>query len=112
MALLALQSMTAAGLAPATVSAAGGGDTVALASSTDDRSFLEVINGGGSPITVTVADPGATPAGNPATVTPISVAASATKLIPLSPNSVNTSTGVISITYSAVTTVTVAAVRR
>lgn len=112
MALLTLQSMVAAGLAPTTVAATGGGDTVALASATDDRSFLQVTNGGGSPITVTLADPGATPAGNTATAPANSVAAGATKLFPLNPALVNPSTGVISISYSAVTTVTVAAVRR
>jgi hypothetical protein len=112
MALLTLQSMTSAGLAPTMVAATGGGDTVALASATDDRSFLQVTNGGGSPITVTLADPGVTPAGNAGTATAQSVAAGATKLFPLNPNLVNTSTGFISISYSGVTTVTVAAIRR
>lgn len=112
MALLAVQSMTAAGLTPATVSAAGGGDTVALASSTDDRTFLFVNNGGGSPITVTVADPGATPAGNAGTPPAISVAAAAVKYIPIPFAAINATTGLVAITYSAVTTVTVAAIRR
>lgn len=112
MALLTLQTMTAAGLAPTTVSAAAGGDTVALASATDDRSFLQVTNGSGSPITVTLADPGTTPAGNTTTAPANSVAAGATKDFPLNPALVNPSTGLISISYSAVTTVTVAAIRR
>jgi len=112
MALLSLQPIAAAGLAPTTVSAAAGGDTVALASATDDRSFLQVTNGGGSPITVTLADPGASPAGNSATAPANSVAAGATKLFPLNPALVNPSTGLISVSYSAVTTVTVAAIRR
>jgi hypothetical protein len=112
MALLTLQTMTATGLVPATVSAAVGGDTVALASATDDRSFLEVINGSASPIMVTLADPGSTPAGNTTTAPANSVAAGATKLFPLLPALVNPSTGLINITYSAVTTVTVAAIRR
>lgn len=112
MALLTLQTMTAAGLVPTTVSAAGGGDTVALAATTDVGSFLQVTNGGGSPITVTLADPGATQAGNAGTATPQSVAAGATKFFPLLPALINPSTGLINITYSAVTTVTVAAIRR
>lgn len=112
MAALPLQTMTAAGLAPSTTSAGGSGDTVALASATDDRSFLQVTNGSASPITVTLADPGVTPAGNSGTATAVSVAASATKLFPLSPALVNPSTGVINITYSSSTTVTVAAIRR
>lgn len=112
MALLPLQSMTPAGLAPSMVAATGGGDTVQLASTSDDRSFLQVTNGGGSPITVTLADPGTTLAGNPGTATAQSVAAGATKLFPLNPALVNTSTNLISISYSGVTTVTVAAIRR
>jgi len=112
MALLTLQTMTAAGLAPTTVAASGGGDTVALASATDDRSFLQVTNGGASSITVTITDPGLTPAGNAATNPTVTVAAAATKNIPLAPALVNASTGVISISYSATTSVTVAAIRR
>jgi len=112
MALLTLQTMTASGLVPTAVSATGGGDTVALAGPTDDRSYLQVINGGGSPITVTLADPGATPAGNTTTAPAVSVAAGATKLFPLNPALINASTGLISISYSAVTSVTVAAIRR
>ena len=112
MALLTLQTMTAAGLVPTTTAAAGGGDTVALASATDSTSYLQVTNGSGSPITVTLVDPGATPAGNTTTAPAVSVAAGATKLFPLNPALVNPSTGVINITYSAVTTVTVAAIRR
>lgn len=112
MALLTLQSLTSAGLTPTTVAATGGGDTVALASASDDRSFLQVTNGAGTSMTVSIADPGVTPAGNAGTVVPITVAAGATKLIPLSSASVNSTTGLISISYSAVTTVTVAAVRR
>jgi hypothetical protein len=112
MALLTLQPMVAVGLAPTTTAAAGGGDTVALASATDVGSFLQVTNGSGSPITVTLVDPGATPAGNTTTAPANSVAAGATKLFPLYPSLVNPSTGLINITYSAVTTVTVAAIRR
>lgn len=112
MALLAIQTMTTAGLTPTTSPASVGGDTVTLASTTDVGSFLQVTNGGGSSITVTIADPGNTPAGSPGTPAAVSVAAGATKLIPLLPASVNTATNVISIAYSGVTTVTVAAIRR
>lgn len=112
MALLALQTIKAAGLVPTTTAAAGGGDTVQLAQTNDDRTLLQVTNGAGTSMTVTVADSGVTGAGNPATVTPITVAAGATCLVPLNPAAVNLATGLISITYSAVTTVTVAAIRR
>lgn len=112
MAALNVQSMVAAGLAPTMVSAGGSGDTVSLAGPNDDRTFLMVTNGGASSITVTLTDPGTTPAGNAGTSGTATVAASATKLIPISPALTNVSTGVVSISYSATTSVTVAAVRR
>lgn len=112
MAAITSQTIVTAGLAYTTQSAAGGGDTATLASATDVGSFLIVKNGGGSPITVTIADPGVTPAGNTVTAPANSVAAGATALFPLLPAQVNPSTGNIAITYSAVTSVTVAVVRR
>jgi len=112
MAALTIQTMTPAGLAATTQAAAGGGDTVTLGSPTDTTVFLEVTNGGGSPITVTLADPGTTPAGNTTTAPANSVAAGATKKFPLLPSLVNPTTNSIAISYSAVTSVTVAAIRR
>lgn len=112
MAALNVQSVVTGGLAIATTAAAAGGDTVQLSPINDDRATLQVTNGGASPITVTLVDPGTTPAGNTTTAPAVSVAASATKLFPLNPNLVNPSTGFINITYSAVTSVTVAAFRR
>lgn len=112
MAAITTQTITTAGLTYATQAAAGGGDTATLASATDVGSSLIVKNGGGSPITVTIADPGTTGAGNTATAPANSVAAGATTIFPLLPAQVNPATGTIAITYSAVTTVTVAVVRR
>ncbi|NUP49009.1 MAG: hypothetical protein HOW97_17140 [Catenulispora sp.] len=112
MALLSNQTIAATGLTPATVAASVGGDTIAPASLSDDRCFLYVNNGSASSITVTVADPGKTPAGNSGTAAAITVAAGAVSLIPIAPGSISAATGLASITYSAVTTVTVASVRR
>lgn len=112
MALLTTQSITAAGLTPTTVAAAGGGDTIAPASTQDDRTFLYVLNGGGSPITVTIADPGKTPAGNAGSAPAITVAAAAAMYIPVPLGAINSSTSLASVTYSGVTSVTVAALRR
>lgn len=112
MALLTLQSIISAGLTPTTVAATSGGDTIAPASSADDRTALYVSNGGGSPITVTIADPGKTQAGNAGSAPAISVAAGAFMLIPINPGQISASTGLASIAYSSVTSVTVAAVRR
>lgn len=112
MAALSISTMTSAGLTPATVAASAGGDTIAPPNGSDDRTFLFVNNGSASAITVTVADPGKTPAGNSGTATGVSVAAGAISLIPIPTGAINASTGQASITYSAVTTVTVAALRR
>lgn len=112
MAQITMQNLPAAGLVPSTVAASGGGDYVVPARADDDRGFLMVTNGGGSPINVTIADPGTTAAGNSGSPTAVAVAASATKLIALSPGAINPANGQIAITYSAVTSVTVAYVRR
>lgn len=112
MALLALQNIQAAGSVVTTSSAAVGGDTVAPASYSDDRCFLQVTNGGGSSINVTISDPGKTAAGNSGTTAPVAVAAAATKVIALNPGAIDPATGLVSISYSGVTSVTVAALRR
>lgn len=112
MALLATQSITSAGLTPTTAAASVGGDTVQPASLADDRVTLYVNNASGSPITVTIADPGKTPAGNAGTAPAVSVAATTAMYIPIPAGAINPATGLASITYSAVTTVTVAALRR
>jgi hypothetical protein len=112
MALLTNQSITSAGLTPTTVAASSGGDTIAPASTSDDRTMLYVNNASGSAITVTVADPGKTQAGNSGTAPAISVAAGAFALIPISPGEISASTGLASITYSLSTSVTVASLRR
>lgn len=112
MALLPTQQITSAGLTLATTAASAGGDTLAPASLADDRTLLYVDNGGASAVTVTVADPGKTPAGNSGTAPGISVAAGAAAYIPIAPGSINPATGLASITYSGVTSVTVAALRR
>lgn len=113
MALLTLQQMTSAGLSPTFVSASGGGDTVALTGNNDDRCYLRVKNASGSPVTVTVTDPSVSAAGNAAANSTFVVAATTGDVSwPLHPGLINTSTGLISISYSATTSLTVAAIRR
>lgn len=112
MALLTVNSVVAAGLLAAPVAASGGGDTVQLSPINDDRTVLQVTNGGGSPITVTLVDPGSTPAGNTTTAPAVSIAAGATRFFPLNPNLVNPATGLLNITYSGVTSVTAFVFRR
>jgi hypothetical protein len=89
--------------------AAGGGDKVRP--DAGDRTFLWVKNGGGSSITVTVAVPGSTYGqANPDVAE--TVDASGEALIAIPHAVADPTTGLADITYSGVTSVTVAAVRR
>lgn len=107
-ALLTPQALTTAGLSPS-LTAANSSDTVAI--SPGQKAFLYVLNGGGSSINVTISDPGLTPAGNAGTPVVVAVPNGTTpKLIPLVAGAVAPSTGLVTITYSAVTSVTAAVV--
>lgn len=89
-------------LAAAAVAAAGGGDTAACG----PNRFLYVLNGGGGSVTVTVASPGTVKGldvENPALV----LAAGKAGLLPL-PSMLASVNGRAAITYSGVTTVSVA----
>lgn len=110
MALLAPQQIVAAGAVPAFVAAAGGGDTVVPRPGL----YLEVVNGGGASITVTIDDPNSVaPAGatqfNPDTTH--TIAAGARRKIAMNDVArfTNPATGVASISYSGVASVTVGA---
>ncbi len=107
MALLATQQIDRDGLNATYVAAAAGGDTAAP----DDRAFLHVKNGGASPVTVTLVTPG-TVSGLAISDTTVSVAAGGAQFIPLYPSLYrDPSSGLVSITYSGVTSVTVAVIR-
>jgi hypothetical protein len=107
MALLAVQQVTLAGLDVNPVSATSGGDTAPVG----DRTYLHVINGSGSAVTVTLATTQTVSGLAVADVTH-SVPAGKTTILPLFPATLLAdSTGICSITYSAVTSVTVAVVR-
>lgn len=112
MALLTTNSMAnGSGLLATYVSAAGGGDTVAYLPT--KKQFLHVKNGGGSPITVTVTAQRTSISIGHEVFTRANVAQSVTnateRFIPLTPEYVDAS-GLFQITYSGVTSVTVAAV--
>lgn len=111
MAVILIQSM-AGGLVATTQAAASGGDTVQLNNSSDKTVFLRVNNTSGSTATITVADPGVTPAGSGATNPTFTVATATVKDYPLSPRLINPATGLINITYSSNTGLAVAAIRR
>lgn len=105
------QTINRAGTVITPVSAAGGGDAMQVG----QGMMLEVVNGGGSPITVTLAIPsGASGYPNAAyTSTAVVVTNGTTKWIgPIaSPIYMDPTTGFCTVTYSGVTTVTVAAVQ-
>jgi len=116
MAVLTVTTITEAGIADGAVAAAGGGDS--FANPEDERTILKVINGGGGAITVTI-----TPANASATGVPGfgdltkanaggSVGAGATRYFgPFPGRTFNDTNGRVAVTYSGVTTVTVAALR-
>lgn len=111
MATLTTQVINRAGAVITPVAAAGGGDAMACGS----NMMLEVVNGGGSPITVTLNIPAArTFEPNVALTSPaISVTNGTTKWIgPIDAVTFqDPTTALCSITYSGVTSVTVAAVQ-
>lgn len=101
---------SANGVDLAGVAAAGGGDSF----TNSGQEVFVVKNGGGAPITVTVVTP-ATVDGLAVTDLTASVAAGATRMIgPFPPgiyNDTGAAGGIVSVTYSGVTTVTVAVVK-
>jgi hypothetical protein len=108
---LTTQPITRAGTLITPVAAAGGGDAMACGSGM----FLEVVNGGGGVITVTLAIPAArTYEPNVAITSPvITVVNGTTRWIgPVDAQTfADVTTGLCTITYSGVTTVTVAAIQ-
>lgn len=110
MATLTTQVVTRAGVVPTYASATGGGDAMAVGSGM----FFHIKNGGGSPITVSLAIPaGASGYPNVAYgVTAVSVSNASEKMIgPIqAPIYADPTTGLCTISYTGVTSVTVAAI--
>lgn len=112
MAVLTPQTITGAGIAPTYGAAAAGGDSFPV--NTDQRHFLHVKNGGASPITVTITPvtlAEKTVGAGSLTVPSLggSVAATSDKMFGPFPVDYMGANGQVQVTYSAVTTVTVAA---
>jgi hypothetical protein len=111
MAVLTVQDAALTGLAETLVAASGGGDKF----SNNGHCLLEVVNGGGAPISVTIDDPGSsTPPGatafNPDVV--VAVPAGASRIIgPFPPFRFNDANGDVNVAYSGVGTVTVRVIR-
>jgi hypothetical protein len=107
MATITPTNITTAGQAITFVAASAGGDTIAGAGNPTTQ--LQVKNGSGSPITVTFT--GVVPCSQGATHNSVAtIAAGALEYLDVPPQSVDPVTGNAAVTYSAVTTVTVAAI--
>jgi len=104
MAALTTQNVPVTGLAPSYTAAGGSGDTIAPADST----FLHVKNASGGSVTVTVAVPGAEYGQNRPDVG-VAVAAGAEGFIAIPRELADPSDHRVHVTYSATTSVTVAA---
>lgn len=108
MATLAASAIAAAGTLNSTSSAAAGGDKVLPVA---DRVFVEITNGGGSSITVTIPSYSSV-RGQAVADRTVTIAATATKKIPIFADiNTNPADGLAAITYSGVTTVTIGAYR-
>lgn len=104
MPLITPQSIPETGRDPVYVAASAGGDTVAPAAGL----ALHVKNGGAAAITVTVVRPGSS-YGQANPDVPVTIAAAGAQFIRVPPEFADAATaGNVSITYSAVTSVTVA----
>lgn len=103
---LATQVIGLTGLAPAYSAAAGGGDTF----TPGDDVFLHVKNGGGSSVTVTVVTPNTAAGGLAISDVAVAVPAAGERMIGPLPrqNFSRSADGLGDITYSGVTSVTVA----
>lgn len=109
MALLSAQSIVKAGLAPV-YSAVSASDTIAPVPGS--QLFLHVKNANAGACTVTLVDGGKTPAGSSAASPTVSVpATTGDRMIgPLPRSMVDSSTGLITVTYSVTASVTAALV--
>lgn len=107
MAALAIQEASLAGLNPAFVAASAGGDTFA----NDGKTYLHVKNAGAAAVTATVNSIKPCDQGSDHDAV-VSVPAGGERLIgPFPPGRFNDPNGAAAVTYSDVTSVTVAAVR-
>ena len=108
MAALSTQQIGIGGKQITMAAATAGGDTF----NPEGRTFLDVNNGGGSPCTVTIAAQGSGPGGNPVSNRAVVIPAGQEWMIgPFDPAGFADANNNAAITYSGVTSVTIAAVR-
>lgn len=113
MATLTVQSVVRTGLNPSLVAAAGGGDEFVNDSGGD--TFFWVDNGGGGSVTVTIASQATAQPGLVATDLAVAVPAGEQRMIgpfpPGTSTAFNDGAEKVQVTYSGVTSVTVAAIK-
>lgn len=92
-------------------SAVSSSDTIAASDIGQNGVLLNVINGSGGSINVTIGDPGTTIVGNAGTTTAQAVANGTDGWFRILPGHVNQTTQVATVTYSATTSVTYKAIK-
>lgn len=94
--------------ATVSASAVASTDTISQASLGSRGAFLKITNGSGSTDTITISDPGATPAGNllAAGKASYTVTTATSKVFYISPLAADPSTQLVTITHSATSSVT------
>lgn len=107
MAELTVQNIAITGLEATFAAAAGGGDTF----KNDGRTFFEVNNASGGDITLTFTTPGTVGGVAIADPTVVVTAGERRHVGPFDPSIFNNSSGLVAVSYSGVTTLTVAAIR-
>lgn len=110
MALLTAVSVTS-GATNVPALAAGTSNTVSGGDIGARGALLQVVNGSGGSITVTISDPGTTAVGNAGTTTPQSVGAGTDRWFRLVPGHVDPSSQVATVTLSSATSVTYRLIR-
>lgn len=108
MAALTTQAIVSTGVKPTYAAATGGGDTIAPV---DGRTFLHVKNGDSSSHTVTIASTAVARAGLATSNLAVAIPAGEERMIAIDPTGYADSTGTAAVTYSAATSMTVAAIR-
>jgi hypothetical protein len=86
-------------------------DTISASDIGQSGVLLQVINGGGGSINVTISDPNTTAVGNAGTTTAQAVANGTDGWFRILPGHVNPSTGVATVAYSGTTSVTYKAIK-
>lgn len=92
--------------------AAGTSNTISGDDIGTHGALLNIINGAGAPITVTLEDPGTTAVGNGGTEAAQSVTNATDRWFKITPNHVDPATGLATVTLSSATTITYKLIRR